>query len=153
MDCVFMFIPIEGAYSAANREDDSLLDLALTKNVILMTPLTLLSALRTANNLWRIEDQNANAKEIARLAGRIYDKLDASLEDLLSVGKALDKSKSDYESAMKRLTSGNGNVLRTAEELKKLGAETTKNINPKLVQRAQDQNLDAGNQLSLEDEA
>lgn len=153
LDFVFMFIPIEGAYSAAIREDDSLLDLALTKNVILMTPLTLLSALRTANNLWRIEDQNANAKEIARLAGRIYDKLDASLEDLLSVGKALDKSKSDYESAMKRLTSGNGNVLRTAEELKKLGAETTKNINPKLVQRAQDQSLDAGNQLSLEDEA
>ena len=59
---------------------------------------TLLSALRTANNLWRIEDQNANAKEIARLAGRIYEKLALSLEDLVTIGKNLDKSKQDYES-------------------------------------------------------
>ena len=151
LDFVFMFIPIEGAYSVAIREDDGLLDLALSKNVILMTPLTLLSALRTANNLWRIEDQNANAKEIARLAGRIYEKLALSLEDLVTIGKNLDKSKQDYESVMGRLTTGKGNLVRTAEELKKLGADTTKTIDPKIIEKANDTSLDSPNTLSLED--
>ena len=151
LDFVFMFIPIEGAYSVAIREDDSLLDLALSKNVILMTPLTLLSALRTANNLWRIEDQNANAKEIARLAGRIYEKLALSLEDLVTIGKNLDKSKQDYENVMGRLTTGKGNLVRTAEELKKLGAETTKTIDPKIIEKANDASLDSPNTLVLED--
>ncbi|MEC8757369.1 MAG: DNA recombination protein RmuC [Bacteroidota bacterium] len=151
LDFVFMFIPIEGAYSVAIREDDGLLDLALSKNVILMTPLTLLSALRTANNLWRIEDQNANAKEIARLAGRIYEKLALSLEDLVTIGKNLDKSKQDYENVMGRLTTGKGNLVRTAEELKKLGADTTKTIDPKIIEKANDSSLDSPNTLSLED--
>ncbi|OUW81736.1 MAG: hypothetical protein CBD74_07940 [Saprospirales bacterium TMED214] len=151
LDFVFMFIPIEGAYSVAIREDDGLLDLALSKNVILMTPLTLLSALRTANNLWRIEDQNANAKEIARLAGRIYEKLALSLEDLVTIGKNLDKSKQDYENVMGRLTTGKGNLVRTAEELKKLGADTTKTIDPKIIEKANDTSLDSPNTLSLED--
>lgn len=151
LDFVFMFIPIEGAYSVAIREDDGLLDLALSKNVILMTPLTLLSALRTANNLWRIEDQNANAKEIARLAGRIYEKLALSLEDLVTIGKNLDKSKQDYENVMGRLTTGKGNIVRTAEELKKLGADTTKTIDPKIIEKANDSSLDSPNTLSLED--
>ena len=151
LDFVFMFIPIEGAYSVAIREDDGLLDLALSKNVILMTPLTLLSALRTANNLWRIEDQNANAKEIARLAGRIYEKLALSLEDLVTIGKNLDKSKQDYENVMGRLTTGKGNLVRTAEELKKLGADTTKTIDPKIIEKANDSSLDSPNALSLED--
>ena len=151
LDFVFMFIPIEGAYSVAIREDDGLLDLALSKNVILMTPLTLLSALRTANNLWRIEDQNANAKEIARLAGRIYEKLALSLEDLVTIGKNLDKSKQDYENVMGRLTTGKGNLVRTAEELKKLGADTTKTIDPKIIEKANDVSLDTPNTLSIED--
>ena len=151
LDFVFMFIPIEGAYSVAIRQDDSLLDLALSKNVILMTPLTLLSALRTANNLWRIEDQNANAKEIARLAGRIYEKLALSLEDLVTIGKNLDKSKQDYENVMGRLTTGKGNLVRTAEELKKLGAETTKTIDPKIIEKANDASLDSPNTLVLDD--
>ena len=135
----------------AIREDDGLLDLALSKNVILMTPLTLLSALRTANNLWRIEDQNANAKEIARLAGRIYEKLALSLEDLVTIGKNLDKSKQDYENVMGRLTTGKGNLVRTAEELKKLGADTTKTIDPKIIEKANDVSLDTPNTLSIED--
>ena len=151
LDFVFMFIPIEGAYSVAIREDDGLLDLALSKNVILMTPLTLLSALRTANNLWRIEDQNANAKEIARLAGRIYEKLALSLEDLVTIGKNLDKSKQDYENVMGRLTTGKGNLVRTAEELKKLGADTTKSIDPKIIEKANDPSLDSPNAIPLED--
>lgn len=151
LDFVFMFIPIEGAYSVAIREDDGLLDLALSKNVILMTPLTLLSALRTANNLWRIEDQNANAKEIARLAGRMYEKLALSLEDLVTIGKNLDKSKQDYENVMGRLTTGKGNLVRTAEELKKLGADTTKTIDPKIIEKANDVSLDTPNTLSIED--
>ena len=151
LDFVFMFIPIEGAYSVAIREDDGLLDLALSKNVILMTPLTLLSALRTANNLWRIEDQNSNAKEIARLAGRIYEKLALSLEDLVTIGKNLDKSKQDYENVMGRLTTGKGNLVRTAEELKKLGADTTKTIDPKIIEKANDTSLDSPNTLYLED--
>ena len=116
-----------------------------------MTPLTLLSALRTANNLWRIEDQNSNAKEIARLAGRIYEKLALSLEDLVTIGKNLDKSKQDYESVMGRLTTGKGNLVRTAEELKKLGADTTKTIDPKIIEKANDTSLDSPNTLSLED--
>ena len=151
LDFVFMFIPIEGAYSAAIREDDGLLDLALSKNVILMTPLTLLSALRTANNLWRIEDQNANAKEIARLAGRIYDKIVLSLDDLNTIGDSLDRSKNIFKTAIERLTTGPGNVVRTAEKMKKLGADTTKTINPEIIEAANDSSLNAPNTLSLED--
>ena len=151
LDFVFMFIPIEGAYSVAIREDDGLLDLALSKNVILMTPLTLLSALRTANNLWRIEDQNANAKEIARLAGRIYDKIVLSLDDLNTIGDSLDRSKNIFKTAIERLTTGPGNVVRTAEKMKKLGADTTKTINPEIIEAANDSSLNAPNTLSLED--
>jgi DNA recombination protein RmuC len=106
----------------------------------------LLVTLRTVANIWRQENQNRNAQEIARLGGSMIDKLNGFLNDLIDVGRKMDGAKSTYEDAMKKLYTGKGNVIVTAEKMRLLGAKTDKPLPQNLVERATDNELISGDE-------
>jgi len=129
-DFVLLFMPIESAFSAAITLQHDLYSKAFDKGIIVVTPTTLLATLRTIDSMWTNKKQQENALTIAKEAGALYDKFAGLLADLNSIGgkiKALDK---DYNSAVNKLSNGNGNLLKRVERLKELGAKTTKNILP-----------------------
>ncbi|WIG77411.1 DNA recombination protein RmuC [Photobacterium damselae] len=136
LDYVLMFIPVEPAFQAAIETDPALIRDAMDLNIMLVSPTTLLVALRTINNLWRNERQNQNAKEIAERASRLYDKLRLFVTDMEAMGASLEKANQSYQGAMNKLVSGRGNVLRQAESFKQLGVEVKRDINPQLTERA-----------------
>jgi DNA recombination protein RmuC len=121
-----MFVPIEAAFFTAVEHDRTLFTEAFEKNVILVSPSTLLVTLRTIHNIWRYADQNENALEIARQAGGLYDKFIGFIEALEEVGRQLDRAKEAYRTARDRLSTGRGNLLRRAEQLKSLGVKANK---------------------------
>ena len=123
-----MFVPIEAAFFAALEHDRALFGEAFDKNVILVSPATLLVTLRTIHNIWRYADQNENALEIARQAGGLYDKFIGFIEALEEVGRQLDRARDAYRTAKDRLRSGRGNLVRRAEQLKALGVKANKNL-------------------------
>jgi DNA recombination protein RmuC len=133
LDFVLMFIPIEPALTLAMQADDQLFNEALSRNIVLVTPSTLLATLRTIQNIWRFEHQNQNALKIAEKAGDLYDKFVTFIEDMQDLGKRLDTTHKSYESAMNKLSEGRGNIIRRAEELKTLGAKTSKKMSDSLV--------------------
>jgi DNA recombination protein RmuC len=137
LDYVLMFIPVEPAFQAAIETDPSLIRDAMDLNIMLVSPTTLLVALRTINNLWRNDRQNQNAKQIAERACKLYDKLRLFVTDMEMVGVSLDKANQSYQGAMNKLTLGRGNVIRQAEGFKQLGVEVKRDINPILVEKAQ----------------
>ena len=126
LDYVFLFMPIEAAYSAALQEDPELFQFAFERNIIFVVPTTLLTTLKTVQNLWRLAQQNQNANEIAERAGALYDKFVAFVDDLDDVGHRIDASKKSFEKARNKLLSGRGNLVKRAESLKQLGAKTSK---------------------------
>lgn len=127
-DFVLMFVPIEASYTLALQADNSLYDYALERKIVIVNPTTLLATLHTISYVWKQENQNRNAMEIARLAGAMYDKLCGALEDFQKVQKSLDAAGKAYNESMKKLQEGNGNVLRTAERIKELGAKASKQL-------------------------
>lgn len=127
-DFVLMFVPIEASYTVALQADQTLYDYALEKKIVIVSPTTLLATLHTVAYVWKQENQSKNAMEIARLAGAMYDKLCGSMEELQKVQKALDTAQRAYDESIKRLSTGAGNVLRTAEKIKELGAKTSKTL-------------------------
>ncbi len=137
LDYVLMFIPVEPAFQAAIEADPRLIRDAMDQNIMLVSPTTLLVALRTINNLWRNERQNQNAKQIAERAGKLYDKLRLFVTDMEAVGTSLDKANLSYQGAMGKLVTGRGNVIRQAESFKLLGVEVKRDISPNLVEQAQ----------------
>ena len=128
LDFVLMFVPVEAAFFAALTNDQSLFGEAFEKNVILVSPSTLLVTLRTICNIWRFADQNENALEIARQAGGLYDKFVGFIEALEDVGRQLDRAKGAYRMARDRLTTGRGNLVRRAEQLRALGVKANKSM-------------------------
>ena len=106
---------------------------------MLVSPTTLLVALRTIANLWRYEHQSRNAQHIAERASRLYDKMRLFVDDMSSIGQSLDKAQDNYRQAMKKLTSGRGNLLAQAEAFRHLGVEVKREINPDLVEQATSQ--------------
>ncbi|WP_292663861.1 DNA recombination protein RmuC [Nitratifractor sp.] len=138
LDFVFMFLPIEGALMLALQEDPGLYDAAFSRHIVLVSPTTLLVALRAVENTWRRERQNRNAQEIARRAGALYDKFVNFAEDLERVGKQLDTVQKSYDSAWKKLSDGRGNIVRQIETLRELGARSSKTLPKKLAQEALD---------------
>lgn len=141
LDFVLMFIPIEPAFSLAIQYGENLYVDAYDKNIIIVSPSTLLATLRTIANIWKQEHQNRNVLEIAKQSGALYDKFVTFTEDLISVGNRLDQAKSSYVDAMKKLTDGSGNLVRRAEKIRELGAKTSKQLPQSLVNRADDFNL------------
>jgi DNA recombination protein RmuC len=136
-DFVLMFIPIEPAFAIAINEDSSLYNKAFEKNIVIVTPSTLLATLRTVDTMWNNEKQQQNAIEIARQAGALYDKFEGLVTDLTGVGKKIDAAKSDYSSAMNKLVDGRGNLISSVEKLKKLGAKAKKALPESIIKRAE----------------
>ncbi|MGR5277015.1 DNA recombination protein RmuC [Vibrio rotiferianus] len=136
LDYVLMFIPVEPAFQVAIQADPSLVKDAMEQNIILVSPTTLLVALRTIDNLWRNERQNENAQLIAERAAKLYDKLRLFVDDMEGLGGALDKANQTYQGAMNKLATGRGNVIRQAESFKQLGVEVKRPISPDLAQLA-----------------
>ncbi len=138
LDMVVMFVPIEPAFMLAVTNDESLFMEAWQKNVLLVSPSTLLFVVRTIAHLWRQEAQTRNAQDIARRGAELYDKLSAFVADLQKVGTKLKDAQSAYDDAEKRLSTGKGNVIRQAEMLRALGVKTNKALPTALVDAAQD---------------
>jgi DNA recombination protein RmuC len=136
LDFVLMFMPIEPAFALAVQSDASLFSDAFEMNIVIVSPSTLLATLRTIASIWRQENQNKNAMEIARQSGALYDKFVGFVEDLVTVGKKIDDSKTSYVDAMKKLTDGSGNLVRRAEKIKQLGAKTSKSLPKSVLDRA-----------------
>lgn len=138
-DFVLLFIPIEPAFAVALNSDNQLYNKAFEKNIVIVTPSTLLATLRTIDSMWQNEKQQKNAIEIARQAANLYDQFVNLTEDLLKVGNQLRTVQGTYDGTMKKLT-GRGNLITKVESLKKLGLKQSKQINTKLVERAQEEN-------------
>jgi DNA recombination protein RmuC len=128
LDFIFMFVPIEGALATALEKDPSLYDYAFKKQILLVGPTTLLIGLRAIENVWKYEKQTQNAKEIARRAGALYDKFVNFSEDMVKLSRQFDTLQGSFESAKKRLSEGKGNIVRQVEQLKEMGAKTSKKI-------------------------
>jgi DNA recombination protein RmuC len=136
-DFVLMFIPIEPAFAVAINDDNSLYNKAFEKNIVIVTPSTLLATLRTIDSMWNNEKQQQNAMEIARQAGALYDKFEGFVQDLTGIGRKLDAAKSDYSSAMNKLVEGKGNLVSSVERLKKMGAKAKKELPEAILKRAE----------------
>ena len=137
-DFVLLFIPIEPAFAIAINADNFLYNKAFEKNIVIVTPSTLLATLRTIDSMWNNEKQQKNALEIARQAGSLYDKFYGLLNDLIGIGKKIDASKTDYNAAMKKLFEGSGNLITSVEKLKKMGAKAKKALPENIIEKASD---------------
>jgi len=137
-DFVLLFIPIEPAFAIAINEDNSIYNKAFEKNIVIVTPATLLATLRTVDTMWNNEKQQRNAIEIARQAGALYDKFEGLVSDLTGVGKKIDAAKTDYSAAMNKLVEGRGNLITSVEKLKKLGAKAKKSLPEIIIKRSEE---------------
>lgn len=137
-DYVLMFIANEPALTIALKEDANLYEKALSKNLVLVSTTTLLATLRTISYIWKQDLQNRNAEEIARQAANMYDKFVGFTNDILKLGAQLKTATSTYEDAAKKLTEGRGNLVKRAEDLKKLGVNPSNNIDQRLVERSEE---------------
>jgi DNA recombination protein RmuC len=136
-DFVLLFIPIESAFALALNEDTSLYNKAFEKNIVIVTPSTLLATLRTIDSMWTNQKQQENALEIARQAGALYDKFEGFVGDLVKIGKKMDEAKVEYQGAMNKLVDGKGNLVTSVEKLKKMGAKAKKALPENILTRAE----------------
>lgn len=132
-DFVLLFIPIEASFGVAIQEDQELFSFAWDQNVVLVSPSTLLATLRTISSIWQQENQTKNALEIAKQGGALYDKFVGFITDMETIGKNLDTTRKTYDAAVNKLHVGTGNLVRRAENIKQLGAKTTKNLPEKML--------------------
>ena len=136
-DFVLLFIPMEPAFALALNEDTTLYNKAFEKNIVIVTPSTLLATLRTIDSMWTNQKQQENAFEIARQAGALYDKFEGFVADLIRLGKKIDESKVEYQGAMSKLVDGKGNLITSVEKLKKMGAKAKKALPENILNRAE----------------
>jgi len=143
-DFVLLFIPIEPAFAIALNEDTQLYNKAFERNIVIVTPSTLLATLRTIDTMWTNQKQQENAYEIARQAGALYDKFDGFVTDLVKIGKKMDEAKTEYEGAMNKLVDGKGNLITSVQKLKIMGAKAKKSLPDAILNRANSslENLD-----------
>jgi DNA recombination protein RmuC len=128
LDFVFLFMPIETAFLVALEQDPQLFAEAYEKNIILVSPSTLLATLRTVQSIWRYERQNRNAEQMAEVAGGLFDQCVRVIETLQGLGKQLQRAHETYDKAMGQLNSGRGNLVRRVEQLESLGARVKKSL-------------------------
>ncbi len=127
-DFVLLFIPIEASFSVAVQEDQELFSYAWDQKVVMVSPSTLLATLRTISSIWQQENQTRNAIEIARQSGALYDKFVGFVSDLDKLGNNLNTTRKTYDDAMSKLKDGRGNLIRSVENIRKLGAKATKEL-------------------------
>ncbi len=137
LNYVLMFVPLESAFMLAIEAERDLYSEAFEKNVIIVCPSTLLATLRTIHSIWQFEYQNANAREIAESAGRMYDKFVTFTEHLEEVGKRIGQSDQAYQKAMNSLRDGKGNLVKRALDLKELGVKTSKELPPDFSEKSE----------------
>lgn len=137
-DFVMMFIPNEGAYMTAMNLEPTLWQQAYDARVIIISPTHLLSAVRLVQQLWQQDDIKRNAIEIADEAGKMYDKFVGFVDDMEKIGKAIDSVRVTHEEAVKKLSTGKGNLIRRATEMKRLGAKAQKIMPQSLVDSSED---------------
>jgi DNA recombination protein RmuC len=137
-DFVLLFIPIESAFAVALNQDTTLYNKAFEKNIVIVTPSTLLATLRTIDSMWTNQKQQENAIEIARQAGALYDKFEGFVSDLIKIGKKMDEAKIEYGNAMNKLVDGKGNLVNSVEKLKKMGAKAKKSLPEAVLKRAEE---------------
>ena len=135
-DFVLLFIPIEPAFAIALNEDSALYNKAFDRNIVIVTPSTLLATLRTIDSMWANQKQQENAFEIARQAGALYDKFEGFVADLVRIGNKIKDTKNEYDSAMNKLVDGKGNLISSVEKLKKMGAKAKKSLPENIIARA-----------------
>ena len=128
LDFVFIFVPIEAAFMLALEHEPGLFKYAYDKNIILVSPTTLLATLRTVENIWRYEKQNKNAEKIAAMAGGLHDQFVLLIEALRDVGQYLHKTQESYDLVQQRLRHGRGNLVKRVKDLESLGAKTKKTL-------------------------
>ncbi len=143
LDFVLMFMPVEPAFSIAVQYDSSIFNDAFEKSIVIVSPSTLLATLRTIASIWRQENQNKYALEIARQSGAMYDKFVGFVNDLQNVGYKIASARESYDEAFKKLHEGRGNLVTTAEKIKELGAKASKSLPQSLLDRTDndDENL------------
>lgn len=149
LDFVLMFIPVEPAFMLAISHDSDLWQDAWKKNVLLVSPSTLLFVVRTVAHLWKQEQQNKNAQDIAKRGAELYDKLVGFVEDLNGLGEKLKQAQTAYDGAYNKFTGGKGNAIRQAEMLKELGVKPAKHLPQKLIDAALDEPLSLPSQSTL----
>ena len=133
LDFVLMFIPVEGAFLLATSTEDSLFKVAFENNIMIVSPSTLYVTLRTIENIWRNERQNENAQLISKKAADLYDKFAGFVADIEEIGLNINKAQKAYDSAMNKLSLGNGNLIKRAEEFTDLGVKPKKQISTKYL--------------------
>lgn len=133
-DFVLLFIPIESSFSLAVQEDHELFSYAWDQKIVIVSPSTLLATLRTISSIWQQENQTRNAMEIARQGGALYDKFVNFVSDLERIGSSIDASRKNYDAALNKLKDGQGNLIRSAEKLRELGAKTNKELSKNLLE-------------------
>jgi len=138
VDFVLMFVPIEPAFLLALKTAPNLYQEALSKNIVLVCPSTLMATLRTVAHLWRQDHQNRNALEIAKQCGSLYDKFVGFVDDLEKLGQRLDQAQTSYHDAFNKLKTGKGNLIRTAEKVRELGVKPSKNLAAPLLESSSD---------------
>ena len=126
-DFVLLFVPIEASFSIAVQGDSEIFSYAWERKIVIVSPTTLLATLRTITSIWKQENQTKNAQEIARLSGALYDKFVGFTEDMVKIKSNIDRTSNAYDDAIKKMREGNGNIIRTAEKIKELGAKTSNN--------------------------
>jgi DNA recombination protein RmuC len=128
LDFVLMFVPVEAAFMAALEADSQLFRDAYDKNIIIVSPTTLLATLRTVNSIWRYERQNRNAEAIALEAGKLHDKFVAMLESMQDIERHLDKAREAYDTTVGHIRDKKGNLVGRIAKLEKLGAKARKQL-------------------------
>jgi DNA recombination protein RmuC len=138
LEYVLLFVPIEPAFLEALKTDRELWKYAYDKGIVLVSPTNLLAVLKIIADLWKVELQSRNAIEIAERAGALYDKFHGFVSQLETVGERINQSQTAYQEAFKLLSTGNGNLIRRVEDLKKMGAKANKQLGENLVKGARE---------------
>ncbi|NDA61390.1 MAG: DNA recombination protein RmuC [Chitinophagia bacterium] len=138
LEYVLMFVPIESAFLESLKKDIELWKRAYDKNIMLVCPTNLMAILKIVAELWRMEKQNENAAEIANKAGLLYDKFYGFLENMEEIGKKIGEADKVYQQSFKQLYTGRGNLIGKVEELKKMGANASKQIPANLLREESD---------------
>lgn len=152
LDFVFIFVPIEAAYMLAMQADPELFRFAYERQIVLVSPTSLMATLRTVENIWRYEKQNKNAEKIAAEAGKLHDQFALVLESLDILGSRIRQADEAYQETYKRLATGRGNAVKRIDSLRKLGAKTRKQIAADLREKAEDADRLPALEYSAEDE-